>query len=43
MKNCFNSFPEIVFIDATYKLLDINISIYLMLVEDSVRLLLFVY
>ena len=35
MKNCFNSYPEIVFIDATYKLLDINTPVYVMLVEDS--------
>lgn len=35
MKNCFDSYPEIVFIDATYKLLDINTPVYVMLVEDS--------
>ena len=32
MKNCLNSYP---FIDATYKLLDINTPVYVMLVEDS--------
>ena len=35
MKNCFKSYPEIVFIDATYKLLDINTPVYVILVEDS--------
>ena len=35
MKNCFYSYPEIVFINVTYKLLDINTPVYVMLVEDS--------
>lgn len=35
MKQCFNSYPEIVFLDATYKLLEIGIPTYLMLCEDS--------
>lgn len=35
MKQCFTSYSEIVFIDATYKLLEIGVPTYLMLCEDS--------
>ncbi len=35
MKQCFDSYPEIVFLDATYKLLEIGIPTYLLLCEDS--------
>ncbi|XP_050053743.1 uncharacterized protein LOC114128013 isoform X3 [Aphis gossypii] len=36
MKNNFAAFPEIVFLDGTYKLLNFNGIVYLFLVEDSV-------
>lgn len=35
MKQSFTSYSKIVFIDATYKLLEIGVPIYLMLCEDS--------
>ena len=35
MKQSFTSYSEIVFIDATYKLLEIGVPTYLMLCEDS--------
>ena len=35
MKQCFHSYPEVVFLDATYKLLEIGIPIYILLCEDS--------
>ena len=35
MKSYLNSFPEVLFIDATYKLLEIRVPIYLTLCEDS--------
>lgn len=35
MKQCFSSYPEIVFLDATYKLLEIGLPTYLLLCEDS--------
>ena len=35
MTRMFSSYPEIIFIDATYKLLDLCILLYLMLAEDS--------
>ena len=35
MKQCFSSYPEIIFLDATYKLLQIGLPIYLLLCEDS--------
>ena len=35
MKQSFQAYPEIVFLDATYKLLQIGTPTYLMLVEDS--------
>jgi len=37
MKNNFAAFPEIVFLDGTYKLLNFNGVVYLFLVEDSVE------
>jgi len=36
MKNNFAAFPEIVFLDGTYKLLNFNDIVYSFLVEDSV-------
>jgi len=35
MMQSFKSYPEIVFIDATYKLLQIGVPTYLMLAKDS--------
>lgn len=35
MKQCFDSYPEIIFLDATYKLLEIGVPAYLLLCEDS--------
>ena len=35
MKQSFQAYPEIGFLDATYKLLKIGILTYIMLVEDS--------
>lgn len=35
MKEAFRAYPELVCIDATYKLLDLGLPVYLMLVEDS--------
>ena len=35
MKETFNAYPEIVFIDATYKLLELGVPTYLLLCEDS--------
>ena len=35
MKQCFSSYSEIIFLDATYKLLQIGLPIYLLLCEDS--------
>ena len=35
MKAAFEAYPEFVCIDATYKLLDLGLPTYLMLVEDS--------
>ena len=35
MKQCFDSYPEIIFLDATYKLLEIGVPTYLLLCEDS--------
>ena len=35
MKAAFHAYPELVCIDATYKLLDLGLPTYLMLVEDS--------
>jgi len=36
MKSNIVTFPEIVFLDGTYKLLNFNCVVYLFLVEDSV-------
>ena len=35
MKNIFAAFPEILFIDATYKLLEIRFPVFLLLIEDG--------
>jgi len=35
MKASFRSYPEIVFIDATYKLLNLQLPVYIILCEDS--------
>ena len=35
MKNTFAAYPELVFIDATYKLNDLRMPVYLMVVEDG--------
>lgn len=34
-KDAFQAYPEIVFIDATYKLLELGLPTYLTLCEDS--------
>ena len=35
MKRCLKNYPLILFLDATYKLLEIRLPVYLFLVEDS--------
>lgn len=35
MLDTFHAYPEIIFIDATYKLLELGLPTYLMLCEDS--------
>ncbi len=35
MLEAFRAYPELVCLDATYKLLDLRLPIYLLLVEDS--------
>lgn len=35
MKECFHAYPEIIFLDATYKLLELGLPTYLSLCEDS--------
>ena len=35
MKHIFSAYPELVFIDATYKLLELRFPVYVMLVEDG--------
>ena len=35
MKSIFNSYPELVCIDATYKLLELRFPVYIMLIEDG--------
>ena len=35
MKEDFQSYPEIIFIDATYKLTELHYPVYIFLVEDS--------
>ena len=37
MKKMFSSYPELVCIDATYKLLELRFPVYIMLVEDGNR------
>ncbi|XP_019858006.1 PREDICTED: protein FAR1-RELATED SEQUENCE 4-like [Amphimedon queenslandica] len=35
MKNILNSYPEVVCVDATYKLLELRFPVYIMLIEDG--------
>ena len=35
MKRTFQSYPEIIFVDATYKLLELQLPVYLIVCEDS--------
>lgn len=35
MKSVFNLYPEFVFLDATYKLLELRYPVYIILVEDG--------
>ena len=35
MKKMFSSYPELVCVDATYKLLELHFLVYIMLVEDG--------
>ena len=35
MKNTFAAYPELLFIDATYKLNDLRMPVYLMVAEDG--------
>lgn len=35
MRMCFDSYPEILFVDATYKLLELRFPVYILLVEDG--------
>lgn len=35
MKQIFSSYPELICIDATYKLLELRFPVYIMLVEDG--------
>ena len=35
MKHVFQAYPEIIIIDATYKLLELGLPMYLLLSEDS--------
>ena len=35
MRECFKAYPELLCIDATYKLLELGLPVYLFLVEDS--------
>ena len=35
MKSIFNSYPELVCIDATYKLLELRFPVYIMLIENG--------
>lgn len=46
MKNIFASYPEVVCVDATYKLLELRFPVYIMLIEDGngeVKSLLYFY
>ena len=38
MKDDFSSYPEILFLDATYKLTDLRLPVYVLMVEDSMGL-----
>ena len=38
MKLNFSSYPELLFMDATYKLNELRIPVYILLVEDSLGL-----
>ena len=35
MKKCLKAYSEILFLDATYKLLELRLPVYLFMVEDS--------
>ena len=35
MTDTFNAYPELLCVDATYKLLNLKLTVYLMLCEDS--------
>ena len=35
MKDAFSAYPELIFLDATYKLLQLGLPTYIMLCEDS--------
>jgi len=35
MKEAFQAYPELIFLDATYKLLELGLPVYIMLCEDS--------
>ena len=35
MIDTFNAYPEIIFVDATYKLLELSLPVFLILCEDS--------
>ena len=35
MRQCFSSYPELVCVDATYKLIELRFPLYIMLVEDG--------
>ena len=35
MKNMFDKYPEMILVDATYKLLDLRLPVYLLLVIDK--------
>ena len=35
MKKAFDAYPEILFIDATYKLLELRFPLYIILIEDG--------
>ncbi len=36
MKKAFDAYPEILFIDATYKLLELRFPLYIILIEDGI-------
>ena len=35
MRQCFSSYPELLCVDATYKLIELRFPLYTMLVEDG--------